>query len=133
MKSLFPYVAKTGGITVRVAPRYLPEQSDVQHRRFTWSYHVRIENSGIATVQLLSRHWLITNGDGVVEDVAGPGVVGQTPVIEPGQAFDYVSGCPLSTPRGSMRGSFTLREGARTFDVMVPEFILDSPHAARKQ
>jgi ApaG protein len=137
MNALFPYMAETGGITIRVAPRYLPEQSDVLHRRFAWSYHVRIENHRSQAVQLLRRHWIITNADGVVEEVEGPGVIGQTPVIEPGATFDYISGCPLGTPSGTMRGSFTMRQivdepGRGEFAATIPRFVLDSPHAPVK-
>ena len=131
MKGLFPYAATTAGITIRVAPRYLDEQSDPQAGAFAWSYHVRIENGTDTDVQLLSRHWIITDGRGRVEEVAGPGVVGDQPVIAPGGAYDYVSGCPLGTSSGTMTGSYTMAARETLFEVAIPLFSLDSPTARR--
>ena len=131
MKGLFPYAATTAGITVRVAPRYLDEQSDPDAGAFAWSYHVRIENGTDADVQLLSRHWIITDGRGRVEEVAGPGVVGDQPVIAPGGAYDYVSGCPLGTSSGTMAGTYTMAARETLFEVAIPLFSLDSPTARR--
>ena len=97
---LFPNVAVTRGIAVRVAVSYLVEQSDPSSDRWFWSYHVRIENGGDVAVQLLSRSWTIVDGRGTVHEVMGEGVVGEMPLIAPGASFDYVSGCPLDTPSG---------------------------------
>ena len=128
---IFPHDATThigsGGITVRVAPRYLPEQSDPRAPRFVWSYHVRIENHGRDAVQLRARSWLITDGDGRVEAIDGPGVIGQQPVIEAGGAFDYVSGCPLETPSGSMQGHYLMTGPAGSFQAAIPLFALRLP------
>ena len=128
MAMLFPNVATTRRITVRVAVSYLAEQSAPSAGRWFWSYHVRIENDGDRAVQLLSRHWLIRDGRGFEHDVSGEGVVGEMPLIAPGRSFDYVSGCPLDTPAGSMRGSYQMvdDEGA-TFEVEIPDFALLSP------
>ena len=127
MAAIFPYAATTGTVTVRVAPRYLPDQSDATRGYHVWAYQVRIENAGDAPVQLLARHWVITDADGRVEDVAGDGVVGVQPVIGPGQAYDYVSGCPLRTATGSMVGAYTLVQDGVRFDVAIPEFALVRP------
>ena len=127
MDAIFPYAATTGPVTVRVAPRYLPDQSDATRGYHVWAYQVRIENAGDTAVQLLARHWVITDGDGRTEDVAGDGVVGIQPLIGPGQAYDYVSGCPLRTASGSMVGRYTMvRDGVR-FGVEIPEFALVRP------
>lgn len=130
MKVLFPYAATTRGITVRVAPSYLSEQSDPAAGRWVWAYHIRLENESETAVQLISRHWIITDGRGRIEEVRGPGVVGEQPVIEPGRSYDYVSGCPLATPSGIMRGTYQM-VGANdlAFDVEIPAFSLDSPQA----
>lgn len=128
MAMLFPYVARTGRVQVRVAVSYLPEQSAPSAGRWFWSYHVRIENDGDRPVQLLSRHWHIVDGRGAEHEVRGEGVVGEMPLIPAGGSFDYVSGCPLDTPGGSMRGSYRLvdADGA-TFDAAIPQFPLVSP------
>jgi ApaG protein len=131
MRHIFPYAETTGAITVRVAPRYLPDQSDPARGYHVWAYQVRIENAGDTPVQLLSRHWVITDGLGRMESVSGEGVVGVQPVIGPGEAYDYVSGCPLSTSSGSMHGHYTLRSGDRHFDVTIPAFVLEMPAAQR--
>jgi len=125
---LFPNVATTRGVTVRVAVSYLAEQSDPSISRWFWSYHVRIENGSERSVQLLSRSWRIVDGRGVVHEVHGEGVVGEMPLIPPGGSFDYVSGCPLDTPGGSMSGSYRMvDENGNSFDVEIPEFVLVSP------
>ncbi len=130
MIQLFPYVATTRGITVRVAPSYLPEQSDPEGGRWVWAYHIRIENGGDETVQLISRHWIITDAMGRTQEVRGLGVVGEQPVIAPGGSFDYVSGCPLATPSGMMRGTYQMTsETGWPFEVEIPAFSLDSPEA----
>lgn len=128
MKALFTEEATTDDVTVRVAVSYLPEQSEPAHGRWVWSYHIRIENDGHRPVRLLTRRWIITDGRGVRHMVEGEGVVGEQPLIAPGGSFDYVSGCPLTTPTGSMQGSYrmTTEEGA-AFDVAIPKFALIAP------
>ena len=122
---LFPNVATTRGITVRVAVSYLAEQSDPSINRWFWSYHVRIENGSDKSVQLLSRSWTITDGRGTVHEVQGEGVVGEMPLIAPGSSFDYVSGCPLDTASGAMSGSYRMvDENGSAFDVEIPHFQL---------
>ena len=124
---LFPNVAVTRGVTVRVAASYLAEQSDPASNRWFWSYHVRIENGSERAVQLLSRAWTIVDGRGTVHEVIGEGVVGEMPLIAPGSSFDYVSGCPLDTPTGSMRGNYRMvDEDGNAFDVVIPHFDLTS-------
>ena len=124
---LFPNVAVTRGIAVRVAVSFLAEQSDSSANRWFWSYHVRIENRSELAVQLLSRSWSIVDGRGAVHEVIGEGVVGEMPLIAPGASFDYVSGCPLDTPNGTMSGTYKMvdEEGA-AFDVEIPRFDLVS-------
>jgi ApaG protein len=125
---LFPHVAVTGDVTVRVAVSFLAEQSAPDQGRWFWSYHVRIENHGSATVQLLARHWQIVDGRGNVHEVRGQGVVGDMPVIGPGDSYDYVSGCPLDTAAGAMSGHYHLvDEAGEPFEVEIPEFALLSP------
>jgi len=125
---LFPNVATTRGITVRVAVSYLAEQSNPALDRWFWSYHIRIENGSETSVQLLSRSWRIVDGRGTVHEVHGEGVVGETPLIAPGGSFDYVSGCPLDTPSGAMSGSYRMvDEGGAVFDVAIPRFSLTAP------
>ncbi len=125
---LFPYRATTHGITVRVAASFLADQSEPAKGRWFWTYHIRIENQGSATVQLMSRRWIITDGRGERHRVEGDGVVGAQPILAPGESYDYVSGCPLDTPMGAMEGSYTMvGEGGGRFDVRIPRFTLDSP------
>ena len=132
MKALFPYEAVTGGVTVRVAVSYLPEQSQPSHGRWFWSYHIRIENDGETPVQLLTRQWIILDGRGGRHEVEGEGVVGDQPVIDPSESYDYVSGCPLQTPTGSMEGSYGMIDAdGETFDVAIPRFPLLAPATAR--
>src|SRR3989337_1310843 len=125
---LFPTVATTKGISVRVSVSYLAEQSAPANGRWFWSYHVRIENGSKRSVQLLSRSWHILDGRGTLHEVRGEGVVGEMPLIAPGASFDYVSGCPLNTPTGSMSGSsHTIDEDGTAFDVAIPRFALVGP------
>jgi ApaG protein len=125
---LFPHVAVSGDLTVRAAVSYLPEQSAPDQGRWFWSYHVRIENRGPKTVQLLERYWKIVDGRGNVHEVRGQGVVGEMPVIIAGESFDYVSGCPLDTSAGYMSGHyvFVVEDGTRS-TAAIPEFPLMSP------
>ena len=125
---IFPYAQTTAGITVRVAPHYLPEQSDPTRGYYVWAYHVRVENGGTRDVRLLARRWTIIDGAGRTEDVAGDGVVGVQPLIAPGAAYDYVSGCPLVTPSGRMHGRYVmLADDGTRFTVAIPEFKLELP------
>lgn len=131
MKALFPHSATTHGVTVRVSVTYLPEQSEPARGRWFWAYHIRLENDGERPVQLLTRHWIITDGRGARHSVEGEGVVGEQPLLEPGTSFDYVSGCPLATPNGAMQGSYRMvSEDGRTFDVDIPRFPLHAPATA---
>lgn len=119
------------GIIVRVAVNFLPEQSRIEAGKWFWVYHIRIENESDQTVQLLTRHWRITDGRGAVNFVEGDGVVGEQPVLRPGQSHDYVSGCPLSTPTGSMEGHYTFRgEDGRMIEAAIPFFPLAAPATA---
>ena len=126
------YEAVTRGIRIRVEPKYLDDQSSPEDSHFVWSYEVEISNDGTETVQLKTRTWRITDGLGRTEEVRGPGVVGQTPTISPGESFNYTSGCPLKTPQGIMVGSYQMADEAGTlFDVAIPAFSLDSPYTQR--
>lgn len=132
MKALFPNATTTRDVTVRVSVSYLPEQSEPARGRWFWAYHIRIENAGAAPVQLLTRHWIITDGRGARHTVEGEGVVGEQPSIEPGASFDYVSGCPLATPTGAMQGSYRMVGADGTaFDVDIPRFMLLAPVVSR--
>ena len=131
MKELFQHAAITAGITVRVAVSFLPDQSQIAARKWFWVYHIRIENDSDEAVQLLTRHWRITDGRGVVSHVEGEGVVGEQPLLLPGQSHDYVSGCPLSTAHGTMTGHYTfVRTDDSQFDVAIPFFPLAAPATA---
>ena len=122
---LFPYVAETSSVVVRVAVSYLAEQSSPEAGRWFWSYHIRIENRRDEAVQLLARHWLITDGRGNVHEVRGAGVVGETPRIPAGDSYDYVSGCPLDTASGQMAGEFHMADDeGSTFNIEIPAFAL---------
>lgn len=123
------YERTTRGITVRVQPFYLEEQSSPDSRHFVWAYHVRIQNNGAETVRLLNRYWRITDCTGNVQEVRGEGVVGKQPVLRPGEAFEYASGTPLSAPSGIMVGTYFMETAdGEQLDVDVPAFSLDSPH-----
>jgi ApaG protein len=114
--------------TVTVSPRFLPEQSEPESNRYLFAYTIRIVNSGEATAQLLSRHWIITDADQHVEEVRGAGVVGEQPRLAPGEAFEYTSGCPLTTPFGSMRGTYQcVADDGTAFEVPIAEFLLTVP------
>ena len=126
------YEATTRAIKVTVEPEYRPDQSDPTHAQFVWAYHVRLENTGHEVVQLRSRHWRIRDGNGRLQEVKGPGVVGKTPVLRPGESFEYSSGTPLSTPSGIMSGTYQMvSESGEQFDIEIPAFSLDSPAATR--
>ena len=132
MKQLFQHAAITDGIVVRVAVNFLPEQSQPEAGKWFWVYHIRIENGSGERVQLMTRHWRITDSRGMVNLVDGEGVVGEMPVLGPNESHDYVSGCPLATPHGSMEGYYTFRDGeGRLFEVAIPFFPLAAPAEAR--
>jgi ApaG protein len=122
------YSATTFGIEVSVEPFYLEERSEPDDNRYVWGYRVTIANQSDETVQLLSRYWHITDGLGRVEEVRGAGVVGEQPELGPGDSYQYMSGCPLSTPSGIMVGRYTMRnERDQLFDIDIPAFSLDLP------
>ncbi len=132
MKALFPHSATTRDVTVRVSVSFLPEQSEPAKGRWFWAYHIRIENEGKRAVQLISREWSIVDGRGGQHEVQGEGVVGEQPVLKPGQSFEYTSGCPLRTPSGFMVGTYGMVSAAgERFDIEIPAFSLDSPHMKR--
>ncbi len=127
------YNAATKGIEVTVKPFFLEDQSAPQDGHFVWAYWVRIENCGGETVQLRNRFWKITDGLGRMQEVRGEGVVGEQPVLKPGEAFEYTSGTPLATPSGIMVGTYEMEtEDGDLFDVSIPAFSLDSPHEGAK-
>lgn len=118
----------TAGIHIRVVPVYLDEHSAPEDHNYVWAYHVHIENLGTRTVQLLNRYWKITDAQGRVEEVSGPGVVGEQPVLKPGEAYEYTSGCPLNTASGFMVGHYEMAtDGGERFKVAIPAFALDVP------
>lgn len=126
------YSATTRSIMVAVRPFYVDDQSSPEDGQFVFAYHIRIENHGADTVQLRSRHWRIIDALGRLQEVRGPGVVGEQPVLAPGESFEYTSGAPLTTPSGIMGGSYQMESAAgEMFEVEIPSFSLDSPHAAQ--
>ena len=123
------YSETTKSIRVTVVPVFLDEHSSPEDAKYIWAYEVRIENLGDETVQLINRHWSITNSLGQTETVRGPGVVGEQPILKPGEYFEYTSGAPLSTPSGLMVGTYQMEDNdGKVFDVSIPAFSLDSPH-----
>ena len=123
------YTKTTRSVTVTVRPEYLEDQSRPAERHYVWAYHIRIENQGGETVQLLTRYWRIVDSAGRAHEVRGAGVIGEQPVLKPGDSFDYSSGTPLSTPSGFMVGTYQMTtQDGQTFDVAIPAFSLDSPH-----
>jgi ApaG protein len=126
------YRAVTHDIEVSVVPHFLSDRSAPEESRFVWAYEVEITNHRSEPVQLRSRFWRIVDGRGKVEEVRGPGVVGEQPVIAPGGTHRYASGCPLRTPSGIMSGSYFIeRPSGETLEVKIPAFSLDSPYARR--
>jgi len=122
--------AVTQGVRVRAVSEFDSERSAPHQGQWFFRYTITISNEGKETVQLLSRHWIITDGTGKVEEVKGPGVVGKQPVLKPGEAFEYTSGCPLPTPVGSMHGTYQMIvPGGGAFDIAVAPFTLSEPHA----
>jgi ApaG protein len=129
MTNWTPYTANTREIAVSVEPTYLETKSSPHSSQYFWAYRVIIENKGRETVQLLSRHWMITNARGELTEVKGPGVVGEQPVLKPGENFKYTSGVPLNTPSGMMGGAYQMEsEGGERFDIEIPTFSLDRPN-----
>ncbi len=123
------YSSETRAIVVSVDPIYLDEQSSPSDEHYVWAYQVRIENAGAETVQLINRHWKITDAMGRLQEVRGEGVVGEQPTLKPGEAFEYTSGTPLPTPSGIMVGSYEMETtSGERFDVDIPVFSLDSPY-----
>ena len=123
------YSCTTHDIRVTVQPMYLDEQSSPEDQQFVWAYQVRIENLGDRTVRLRNRYWSITDARGRTQEVRGPGVVGEQPLLRPGESFEYTSGCPLSTPSGMMVGAYEMEaESGERLEVDIPAFSLDSPH-----
>jgi ApaG protein len=130
---VYPYEAETHGIRIRVRPVFVDDQSSPDEDHFLWAYHIEIENRGSHTVQLLTRHWRITDADGRTQLVEGPGVVGQKPVLRPGARFEYTSGCPLTTPSGMMQGAYRFEdETGASVEATIPLFALDSPYEDRR-
>ena len=122
-------MAITRGIAVSVEPTYLEANSSPATSRYLWAYRVTIENQGRETVQLLSRHWMITNARGELTEVKGPGVIGKQPLLKPGESYSYTSGAPLNTPSGMMGGSYQMEsDRGELFDIEIPTFSLDSPN-----
>ncbi len=126
------YTCVTRDIEITVLPEFLPERSDDGERHYFWAYTVEIANQGAASIQVTDRHWKITDGQGRLEEVRGPGIVGEQPTLLPGEVFRYTSGCPLSTPSGFMTGSYrVVVDGGDVFDAEIPLFSLDSPFIRR--
>jgi len=122
-------MASTRGIAVRVEPTYLESRSSPDGLQYFWAYRVIIKNQGWETVQLLSRHWMITNARGELTEVKGAGVVGEQPVLRPGESFEYTSGAPLNTPSGMMGGAYQMQaDNGECFDIEIPTFSLDCPN-----
>lgn len=123
-------VAVTNGVRVEVRSRYLAQRSEPASGRWLFAYTIRISNEGSTPVQLVSRHWVITDAHGRVEEVQGPGVVGHQPILGAGESFEYTSYCPLPTPFGSMTGTYRmLANSGETFDAAIAPFALTEPYA----
>ncbi|MDX0658180.1 Co2+/Mg2+ efflux protein ApaG [Sinorhizobium medicae] len=126
------YRALTHDIEVTVEPYYLEEQSDPDDSRYVWGYRIIIANHSDVAVRLMTRYWHITDENGQVDEVSGPGVIGEQPLLNPGDTYEYSSGCPLDTPSGVMFGNYSMEaEGGETFNVAIPAFSLDSPGLVR--
>ncbi len=127
------YTSTTSNVTVSVEPTYLENESDPDKNLYVWAYHVRIENKGAEVLQLRTRYWKITDAYGRNQEVRGPGVVGEEPILRPGESFEYTSGTPLSTPSGIMVGTYAMQTSdGKMFDVDIPAFSLDSPDTPRQ-
>ncbi len=132
-RSAASYSQTTRSLTVTVEPTFLEDQSAPAESQYVWAYRVRIDNNGANTVQLLRRYWRITDGLGRVHEVKGPGVVGEQPILRPGDSYEYTSGTPLTTPSGIMSGSYQMEsDDGEHFEIIIPAFSLDSPHQPRR-
>jgi len=134
-EELFPdlltFEEVTEGIRVAVQSYFLSDQSDHENGQYLWAYRIRITNESDHPAKLVSRHWIITNGRGEKEEVIGEGVVGEQPLIEPGEHYIYTSGCPLGTPSGFMHGSYKMTDtDGKIFSIAIPAFSLDSPYCS---
>jgi len=126
------YRAVTRNIEVEVTPRFLSERSSPENGYYFWAYTINLTNRGDETVQLKTRHWRITDASGRLQEVQGAGVVGEQPVLRPGESFEYTSGVPLQTPSGFMAGSYGMvTDNGENFDIDIPAFSLDSPDTGR--
>ncbi|MBB3384774.1 ApaG protein [Rhizobium tropici] len=126
------YRALTRDIEVVVEPFYLEEQSDPDDDRYVWGYRIVISNHSKEAVKLVTRYWHITDMNGIVDEVTGPGVVGEQPHLKPGDTYEYSSGCPLDTPSGMMFGHYQMEtDGGEQFHVKIPAFSLDTPNLLR--
>src|SRR5688572_25079243 len=126
---MFTSEAITRGVRIHVHSQYAPERSDPSQNQWFFLYTITITNDGSDTVQLLTRHWVITDGEGRIEEVRGPGVVGRQPILKPGESFEYTSGCPLQTPFGVMEGTYQMvSEGGERFDAKIAPFTLSEPY-----
>ena len=124
------YEAVTNDIRVTVQPVYLPKESRPKDNHFVWAYIVNVSNEGGDTVQLMRRHWLITDQRGITTEVSGAGVVGEQPVLEPGDCYEYTSGTPLATAHGIMHGDYQMQsDTGESFNIEIPAFALDSPYS----
>jgi ApaG protein len=129
MEDRTPYRATTRGIEVSVLPTYLEARSSPDNSQYFWAYRVIIENHGKETVQLLNRHWMISNARGELTEVKGAGVVGEQPILKPGESYEYTSGAPLNTTSGMMGGAYQMKsESGEQFDIEIPTFSLDRPN-----
>ncbi len=128
-RNMFTSEAVTRGVRVRVVSEYAPDRSEPAKNQWFFLYNVTITNEGSDTVQLLTRHWIIKDGTGHIEEVRGPGVIGKQPILKPGESFDYTSGCPLSTPFGVMEGTYQMvTSGGDRFDAKIAPFTLSEPY-----
>jgi ApaG protein len=126
---MFTSQAVTRGVRVYVEAEYAPQRSQPLQRQWFFVYTITISNEGLETVQLLTRHWVITDGTGRIEEVRGPGVVGKQPVLAPGESFTYSSGCPLASPFGVMEGTYQMvTDAGDQFDVKIAPFTLSEPY-----
>lgn len=127
---ILEYTLATNSVEVTVLPVYIEEQSIPYENCYVWMYNVKIKNKGLSTIQLLSRHWQIIDYKGKINEIVGVGVIGEQPVIKPGEVFKYTSGTYLDAPSGIMQGKYEFlnEESVKTFEVMIPPFSLDSPH-----
>lgn len=127
---MFTSEAITRGIRIRVQSAYVPERSSPDEQQWLFAYNVQISNEGSETAQLVSRHWIITDANGRIEEVKGPGVVGKQPLLHPGESFEYTSACPLPTPFGTMHGTYRMvTPNGGSFDAEIAAFTLAEPHA----